>query len=209
MTNIKIFGEWKNQGASFVKVDNVWRSISRSFVKIDGVWRDSTFGSPPAKPIMQYVSTGVFQISNYNSALTYETIFKIGSGGTATLNTSNGRYTLNGTWSGFDVISRYALGAPASAPGYMERKPYSFSCRIVPQTCSQACNCRAVCNGFCSTDPCGGYGQCGCQAPAIWFCGTVDVVCDQCPYDCSYEVCDVLINEPGYTNSGTEWYKAS
>jgi hypothetical protein len=40
--------------------------------------------------------------------------------------------------------------------------------------------------------------------------GTIGyVVCDTCYYDCSYQVCDVLINQTGngYINNGSEWYK--
>jgi len=218
MTNIKIFGEWRNQGASFVKVDNVWRSISRSFVKIDGVWRDSTFGSPPAKPIMQYVSTGVFQISNYNSALTYQAIFRVGSGGSAALNISNGRYTLDNENSGFDVIARYAVGSLPSVPGYMERKRYRFSCRNIIGTCCDSCcslvggDCGCVAAGPDGCPPGSSpNGQCGCGGPGreCMFGSIGEVVCSPC--NCRScvvgTVCDVLIDEPGYINSGTEWYK--
>jgi hypothetical protein len=221
MASIKINGEWRTQGASFVKIDGSWKRMSRSFVKINGVWRDSTFGSPPNKPTMTYVSTGVFAISQYDPTLFYEAIFKTGSGGTATLNTSNGRYTLSGANSGFDVVARYALNSLPSLPGYMERKSYRYSCRIVPQQCCGGCNCRLE-GGNCFCAPPGPdgcppgttpNGQCGCgntfpDLPCMG--GSIGtVVCDTCCSDCSYQVCDVLIDEPGYINSGTEWYKVS
>ena len=63
--------------------------------------------SIPAGPIMNYVSTGVFQISNYNSALVYETSLVIGSG-SVSFNSSTARYTLSGVNSGFNVISKYS-----------------------------------------------------------------------------------------------------
>ena len=89
------------------------------------------------------------------------------------------------------------------------RKPYAYSCRTVSQTCYQGCGCYAVCPKPCSSDPNqGGWGQCGCP-PSAPYGGPVDVYCNQCAYDCSYQVCDVLINQTGngYINNGSEWYK--
>ena len=172
--------------------------------------------SIPAGPIMNYVSTGVFQISNYNSALVYETSLVIGSG-SVSFNSSTARYTLSGVNSGFNVISKYSASSLPSNPGYMERKAYSYSCRQVTYTEAYECNCYldASCGG-CISNPgeCGpgqsqSFGQCGCPGYMCWnyYNG---VVCGTCYREaCCQTVCDVLINQPGYTNSGSEWYKRS
>lgn len=218
-TAYDITGEWKNTGTVYAKISGTWRIVGETFAKIDGVWRRTTLGAPPDAPIMEYVSTGVFEISNYDPELTYEAIFKTGSGGTAILNTSNGIYTLSGPNSGFDVVSRYASGTPGSSPGYMERKAYRYSCRDVPYTCCDTC-CSTVGSCSCSPpDPATGgcppgtspNGQCGCGGDTPCMAGTVPTVqCVSCNCrTCTRQVCDVLINEPGYTNSGSEWYKVS
>ena len=86
---------------------------------------------------------------------------------------------------------------------------------MVPQSCCNSCNCRlegSTC--YCTPGPCGGgcsaNGQCGCGGANPCMCGSIGtVVCDCCSYDCSYPVYDVLINQPGYTNNGTQWYKVT
>lgn len=220
MSAIRVNNAWKTPSIVYAKVAGQWRIVGETFANINGVWRSTTFASPPDKPIMTYVSTGVFQISNYDPTLTYETIFKTGSG-SASFNSSNGRYTLSGTNSGFDVISRYVPGSPASAAGYMERKAYTYSCRQVSYTESYGCNCRLDAACYC-TFPYGNcyqggtpsWGQCGCGQNGTPFemCWLYynGVVCDTCTRTaCCRTVCDVLINQPGYTNSGSEWYKAN
>jgi hypothetical protein len=164
----------------------------------------------PEQPQIDYFGTGQFSILNYNPTLIYESTLLSGSG-IATLNTSTGIYTLNNTNARFSVVAKYFSGTPNSAPGFMERKSYTYSCRTVPQTCEQGCNCSVSCNGYCNTGPCPpgvgqGFRECGCPD---FYCGTITVTCQVCYYDCSYVVCDVLIDQPGYTNSGTEWYKES
>lgn len=215
MSGIRVGGTWRVPTTVHVKVGGQWRVATQAFAKIDGVWRNTTFASPPDKPVMVYVSTGVFAISNYNSSLVYEATYVVGSGGTATLNTVNGRYTLSGTWSGFNVISRYAAGAPASNAGYMERKPYSYSCRQVGYSCCSSCNCNCYLDAGCYCNPSGSpcsnpsWGQCGCPGPMCWtYYNGVVCNCQTCCSTCYNTVCDVLVSEPGYTNSGTEWYKA-
>ena len=211
MSAIRVNGAWRTPSIVYAKVGNEWRIVGETFAKIDGVWRSTTFASPPDRPIMTYVSTGVFQISNYNPTLTYETIFKVGSG-SASFNSSNGRYTLSGVNSGFDVVARYVPGSPVSAAGYMERKAYSYSCRNVSYEEEFGCNCRLDAGCFCC--PCPGcanpsWGQCGCPGDMCWTYYN-GIVCDTCRRTvCCRQICDVLINEPGYTNSGSEWYKAS
>lgn len=215
----KVFSDWKIPTVVRVKVGGEWKTAVESWVKVDGVWRGSTFAGPPAKPTLSYVTTGVFQITNYDSRLVYSAIFKTGSGGTATLNTNTGRYTLSGEWSGFDVVARYAAGTRPSDPGYMERKKYAYSCRQVAREEAYDCNCQPCyldADGYC-TDVWGNcapgdspsWGQWGCPGPMCWvyYNGVVCPPCDTC-YRTVYDtVCDVLINQSGYTNSGTEWYK--
>lgn len=162
-------------------------------------------------PIMAYVSTGVFSISNYDSTLTYTATLVSGSG-TATFNASNGRYTLSSTDARFSVTSRYAPSAPASNPDFMERKPYTYSCRTVQRTGTRPCCCVATCNGYCTGgEPCPpgvgqGFQECGCPT---FFCGTISVTCGTETFTYNETVCDVLIDQPGYINSGTEWYKVN
>lgn len=174
----------------------------------------------PDPPIMAYYTTGQFSISNYNSTLIYVATLITGSG-TATLNTSTGIYSLSGADSRFSVVAKYGAGAPDSDPDFMERKAYTYSCRTVPQTC-----CTTVCIEQCSCgctgpDPNTGgcpagtspNGQCGCgttypNLPCMFGCIGCKTYGQSCS-DCSYTVCDVLINQPGYTNSGSEWYKVS
>jgi len=223
MSNInawtKINATWRSQGFTAVKVGGQWRTIARSFVKVGGVWRTAGLGNPPAKPTLVYHSTGQFRITNYNSSFNYQTRFATGSSPTVPqLNTSTGIYTLGGANSGFFVSAAYAAGAPRSVEGYMERKAYRYSCRNIMGTCCQSCcslqggNCGCVQAGPSGCPP-GSTpnGQCGCGGPGReCMTGTIgDVVCSPC--NCGPcvvgTVCDVLVNEPGFINSGTEWYK--
>jgi hypothetical protein len=220
MTKIKVFGDWKNQGASLVKVNNSWRTIGRSFVKINGVWKDATLGSPPPAPIMQWHTTGQFRISNYNSSFHYQARFVSGSGD-ALLDTSAGIYSLNGVNSGFFVSAAYALGAPRSSEGYMERKARTTVLVQVGENCYGVdCvpNRVALCN-----DPPGTDSDCcrNCPAPSYdgqnrcicWRFGQPDPLC----YGGTR--CDPIFgnvddkkwaNAPYfYTDRGSEWSKQS
>lgn len=212
----RVGGSWINQGIVSAKVGGQWKTVTRSFVKIDGSWKIAGFGSPPNKPQIQYISNGVFEVSPYDSSLTYEAIFKSGSG-SANFNSSNGRFTLTGANSAFDVVARYAPGTPPSDPTLIERKSRRFSCRQVTFT-ERVCDCRldaalGCCDDF-NCRPCppgmtGSWGQAGCPTFMCWAFYN-GVVCDVNCRDetrCCREVCDVLINEPGYVNSGTEWYR--
>lgn len=116
-----VAGEWKSPGTVYARVGGAWRIVGQTFVKTDGLWRRTTFGAPPVRPVMDWYSTGRFEITNYDPSLVYETQFVSGSG-SASLNTSTGVYTLSGANSAFNVIARYGPGAPASEAGYMERK---------------------------------------------------------------------------------------
>lgn len=159
-------------------------------------------GFTPAKPTFSHTADGQFTIDNYNAQYQYSVSVSAG-----TFTRSGAVITLSATDAILYVTPTYVL---TGLTGQAERKAYTYSCRQVGYTCCSSCNCRAVCTGGCSTNSsCGGYGQCGCSAPAIWFCGTVTVECDSCCGTCYNTVCDVLIDQPGYTNSGTEWFKVA
>ena len=217
MSNVKVGNSWKTCSTVYIKVNGVWKIVGNSYANVGGTWKLTTFGSPPPAPTMQYSSTGVFRISNYNSTLIYEATLAAGSGA-ATFNASNGTYTLSGENSGFNVIARYAAGALPSAAGYMERKKYEYSCRDVSYT-ERVCDCYLDASGYC-TDVYGNcqpghtpsWGQWGCSGPMCWVYYN-GVKCDRNCRDetrCCRSVCDVLVDQSpnGYTNSGSEWYKA-
>lgn len=217
MSGVKVGGLWKTPSIVYTKVGNQWKIVAQTFTKVNGVWRTTTFGSPPSAPIMGYISTGVFNITNYDSTLVYQATLISGSG-TATLNTSTGRYTLSSANARFSVVARYAASSPASGQDFMERRAYTYSCRTVPQTCCETV-CIEQCTCGCSgPDPNTGgcpagsspNGQCGCggSSPCMFGCIGCKTFGQNC-FDCTYTVCDVLINQPGYINSGTEWYKVS
>lgn len=213
MSGIKINDAWVQPTSIYVKVDGQWKILSNTSAKVDGVWKTTTFGSSPPKPTVSYVSTGLFALNTFDPSLTYVATLVSGSG-TATLNTINGRYTISGADCRFKVDISYVPGSPATSV-YMERKSYTYSCRDVTYT--YGCNCRLV-GGDCSCVECrnGGSdnGQCGCtgyfpngqKKCMVGSIGTV--VCDTCT-GCCNSVCDVLINQTGYTNSGSEWYKVA
>ena len=220
MSGVKVGGVWKTPASAAVKVGGVWRTAATTSVKVGGVWRTTTLGSAPM-PEITYVSTGIFEVSNTESTGVYTATLVSGSG-TATPSTVAGkhRYTLSSANARFALTYQYAAGSPVSAADFMERKAYTYSCRTVPATCYNPCNCRNEGgNCYCvGPDPNTGgcpagtspNGQCGCGGGSPCMGGSIGTtVCDQCPYDCSYQVCDVLIDQPGYTNSGTEWYKVS
>jgi len=215
MSGVRVSGAWRTPAITSVKVAGTWRTAATVSVKINGVWRLSTFAGPPSKPTMSFQnSTPQFSITNYSPSLVYAAIPSSGSG-TATLNTSTGVYTISGGSSQyyFNVTARYAIGAPESLPGFMERKPYSFSCRQVTYTQAYGCNCGLV-GGNCYCVDCATGGvksnQCGCTAPNVCTVGSIGtVVCQTCYQQvCCSTICDVLINEPGYTNSGGAWWRA-
>lgn len=207
MSGVKIGGAWKIPTTTSVKVGGAWKTASVVSVKVGGAWKTTTLGGAPP-PVMTYVTTGVFEVSNTTDGIYTATL--VSGAGTATQSTVNGkvRFTLSGANARFAITFAYAVGAPQSVPDYIERKAYTYSCRQEGYECCSGCNCYPVCSGGCSSDSsCGGYGQCGCSGASPWFCGTVSVVCSTCCTTCYREVCDVLISQPGYTNSGTEWYK--
>jgi hypothetical protein len=169
-------------------------------------------GGIPDKPIITYQNQiGRFTITNYNPNLIYSFSVNSGSvtqtisGNSLTLALSSGDSTCT-----VSVYSQKRILGPLST---CTRKPYAYSCRTVSQSCGYGCNCRLQ-GGDCGCIPCSQGGvksdQCGCYGPTTCTTGSIgEVVCDTCYYDCSYQVCDVLINQTGngYINNGSEWYK--
>lgn len=215
MSGVKVGGVWKTPTTTSVKVGGVWKTASVVSVKVNGVWKTTTLGGAPP-PVMTYVTTGVFEVSNTTAGIYTATL--VSGSGAITQSTVNGkvRFTLSGTNSRYAITFAYAEGAPQSAPDYVERKAYSYSCREVSYSCSYSCNCvttpsncycSAPVNGSCppGTSP---NGQCGCGGATPCMGGTIGgTSCQTCTGTCTNTVCDVLIDQPGYTNSGTEWYR--
>jgi hypothetical protein len=143
MSGPKINGEWKTPASVYVKIGGVWKIAAQTYSKIDGVWKETTLSSPPAKPRLNYFSTGKFIILGYDSSLVYEASLVSGSG-TATLDTSTGIYTLSGANSAFNVVARYAVGALPSDAAYMERKAitqtFVAQCNYITASCTEPDN---------------------------------------------------------------------
>ena len=219
MSGVKVDGAWKTPGTVYTKVDGVWKVVSSAYTKVDGVWKMTTFGGPPPQPTFSWYSTGVFSINNYSSLQTYTATLVSGSG-TASLNTTTGRYTLSDANARFSVTASWAAGTPASIAGYIERKAYTYDCRSVCGTCCDTC-CISYCTCGCSapipgngcpsgTSP---NGQCGCGGgtPCMFGCiGCAQYGSCNCHTCCSC-VWDIFhdYSGEGYINSGTEWYKVA
>ena len=219
MSAIRINNAWKTPGTVYAKINGTWRIVGQTFANIDGVWRTTTFGAPPARPVMNWYSTGKFEITNYDSSLVYEAQFVSGSG-SASLNTSTGIYTLSGANSAFNVIARYGPGAPASEAGYMERKARTTKYVQTGENC-YGVNCvpnrRATCN-----DPPGSPTDCCARCPApsydgqnrciCWVFGQPDPLCygTRCDPVFGYVDDTKWAGSPYfYTDRGSEWSKQS
>jgi len=218
MSGVKVGGVWKTPASAAVKVGGVWRTVATSSVKVGGVWRTSTLGSAPA-PIIAYITTGVFEVTNTADTGVYTPTLLTG-GGSANPSTVGGkrRYTLTSTSARFSLTYSYAAGSPQSAQGFMERKPYEYTYADYPATCYNPCNCTTVgYTAYCIAGPCPAgcpaNGQAGCgttQPNEPCMCGSLGTQsCESCPYACTDRRYDVLINQPGYINSTTEWYKVT
>lgn len=167
--------------------------------------------APPSAPVMSYVSTGVFEVSNTVAGATYSASLVSGSG-SASQSTVNGkiRFSLSTNPARFSVTAAWSAGGSPSSADYMERKPFSYT----PYTCGTCCGspygCWKSCGCECGGGGCGCYGnsgqswgQCGCPGTMCWYnWGT----CQDCSSCCSG---GNLIDETGngYTNGGSEWYK--
>lgn len=217
MSGIKISGSWVPPTQVYSKVDGEWKIASQAFSKVNGQWYPTTFASPPDPPEISYVTTGTFEIDNYDPSLVYEAVYVSGSG-TTSFNATNARFSLSGQTSRFEVVARYAAGAPASDPAFMERKRYSYTYRNVSYTVEEccpgqyrldaACYCTDVW-GNCYMGGTPSWGQCGCYDMCWWYYNGVRCFQQCYPSRCCRQIWDVLINEPGYINSGTEWYKVT
>lgn len=220
MSGPKIDGAWKTPASVYVKIEGVWKIAAQTYSKIDGVWKETTLSSPPPQPVLEWVSGETFRIVGYNSSLVYQATLVSGSG-TSSLNTSTGRYVVSSSGAyKFNITASYAVGALVSTPGFMEKKLYSYGCRDATFQQPYDCNCATV-GGDCGCLPPGPNGcppgsspngQCGCgnTFPTLpcMFGSIGTVVCGTCYREaCCVEVCDVLVNEPGYTNSGSAWYR--
>lgn len=140
MSGPKIDGVWKTPSSVYAKINGEWKIAAQTYSKIDGEWKETTLSSPPAKPTLNWYSTGKFIIVGYDSSLVYEESLVSGSG-TAILDTSTGIYTLSGANSAFNVVAKYAIGALPSSPAYMERKAitqtFVAECNYVSQNCTR------------------------------------------------------------------------
>lgn len=153
----------------------------------------------PDKPTISRPSAGTFVITNYNSQFIYTR-----SDGVPV---TSATVVLSNTTSSATITVASQKGMTAQT--YVERAPYTYSCRQVSYSCS--CNCSAQCNGYCKNDgPCPpgvgqGYQECGCSA---YFCGTISIVCQTCTCCCN-TVCDVLNDRTGegYSSTNGEWTK--
>jgi|DEB0MinimDraft_10_1074344.scaffolds.fasta_scaffold05900_6 hypothetical protein len=219
MSGIKISGSWVPPTQVYSKVDGEWKIASQAFSKVNGQWYPTTFASPPDPPEISYVTTGTFEIDNYDPSLVYETIYISGSGFTS-LNNSTGIYTLSGANSAFNVVARYGPGAPASDAGYMERKARTRRYIKVGQNC-YGINCVPNRVALCNDPPGSNTGCCGsCPAPSYdgqnrcicWRFGQPDPLCYGQRCDDIFEWRD----DPKwggspyfYTDRGSEWSKQS
>jgi hypothetical protein len=225
MSGIKLGGQWKTPSIVYTKVDDEWTIVAQTFAKIGGVWRTTTFGSPPDQPQVAYVTTGVFEITNYDPTLVYEATL-VSGGGTATFNASNGRYTLSNANARFSVVARYVAGAPASDPAYIERKAYTYYTETFTTTCTDTrtvyYDCSYTVNEYyyCCGDPCvnnlcppqDGWG-CNNGTCCTSYCVRTRTVSQTCSrqetytYSCT-DTRQVRNPTPaGYTDSGVEWYR--
>jgi hypothetical protein len=223
MSGVRVGNAWKTASNASVRVGGAWKTVSTVSVRVGGAWKVSTLGTAPP-PIITYVSTGVFEVANTDLTGVYTTTLLTGSG-TANQSTFNNkrRFSLTSENARFSVTFSYAAGAPQSSPGFMERLAYTYSCRLgAPYSCNCGpCNCRTEGgNCFCVAPDANGCppgtspnGQCGCGStfpnlPCMG--GSIGTfVCDTCCGTCQDQICDVLIDQPGYINSTTEWYKVT
>lgn len=79
--------------------------------------------APPPPVMDHHTAAGQFAIIGYNSSLVYTPTLISGSG-TPTFNAVSGVFTLPVATSRFSVQTSYAVGAPRSSSGFMERRAY-------------------------------------------------------------------------------------
>lgn len=171
----------------------------------------------PSTPIMQYAGYGSFNISNYNSNLVYTARLITGSG-SANLNVGTGNYSLSSVTARFSITAKYPGASIESDLTYMERLAYE---RSYTQQCAPGCTNGFACCSEANWVPCDcaapgtpGYSpndECGCTPRGLWGrqgWGCKDPECCGFGLQCQ-QVDNGVINQPGYTNSGSEWYKVN
>lgn len=208
MSKVRAAGTWRHAASGHVKINGTWRMVVASHVKVNGTWRIGTLGAPPATPVMSHTATGQFTITNYDARAVY-TLTRVSGGGTATRN--GAVVTLSDPNARFSIVAAFAVGAPQSGTGFMERKAYTYTLVNQPYPCgSHQCNCRQEW-GSCGCGGCGGFpspnsqswGQCGCPGDMCWYNPTT--VCDSCTSYCDNWV-NVRNGTPaGFADKHGEW----
>lgn len=208
MSHVKVGGAWRTVGSGFVKVNGSWRLIASSSIRTPAGWRPGILGRPPATPVLAHTANGQFTITNYDPQAVYA--FGLVSGaGTATR--VGPLVTLSGVNSRFSVAASYAVGAPQSAQGFMQRMAYTYTLVNQPYACgSHQCNCRQDW-GSCGCGGCGGFpspnsqswGQCGCPGDMCWYNPTT--VCDTCTSYCDNWVNVRNATPAGFADKHGEW----
>jgi hypothetical protein len=161
----------------------------------------TTYLATPATPTITYQgATGKFTITNYNAAYLYEVTAGSVVGNTLTLPSATStasvkaRSFVGGDWSGSQAYSNH----------YADMTPDTRYCNPTGTYCcasSQYCHCGT--GAPCDSQS---WGQCGCPAEMCWYGSYCTQNCTS--YDCGGSA-PALIDQPGYTWSGTEWYKYS
>lgn len=212
MSGVKIGGAWHTPGSVSVKVAGSWRNVATVSTKVAGTWRISTMGSPPAAPVMGYVSTGVFSVTNPVAGAVYTPTLISGSG-TAAWSAGTSRFTISSTTARFSVTAGWASNAPQSAVDYMELFPYAWTPDTRTYgTCGGNTTGGECTHSFPVTPPCGG-GNCstGCENPS-WCCDARNPSVYHPPYTCQTggsAPAFIDYSSSGYTDSGSEWYKVA
>ena len=196
-SGVKVGGVWKVPAQSYVKVNGVWKAVATMSGKTGGAWKPTTFSSPPAAPIMGWVSAGLFSVTNPVAGAVY-TAVNVSGGGTAVWDAVNSRFTVSAPDSRWSVTAGWASNGPQTAPDFMERKartsdyiPYTQcynpcgNCRTDTNPHTWSCGCGTGCN-----DSGGGqWGDCICRGPGYY-------------QDHNY-------GPAGYSDGGSEWFKVS
>jgi len=222
-TKVNINEEWKNQSEVFVNVEGDWKRVATSYVNIEGEWKQSTLGGAPDRPILNWNSTGKFEIVGYKSYLVYTPTLISGSG-SANLDPSTGIFILTGVDSAFNVTASYAIDAPESEVSYMERKARTTKLVLIGYKEGQVCPPDSNRVADCNTNP-SDPSYNGAQCPT--WCPCYDSPQNRCicwtygpPYcygtgqpDTSQPIYDTVDDTKWsgdpyfYTDRGTEWSK--
>ena len=169
-------------------------------------------GAPTlSAPIMGYVTTGVFSVTNPVSGAVYTANLVSGSG-TATWDATYNRFTLSAVDARFSVTVGWSPSSPQSAPDYMERARYQWTADTRTWgTCGGVWVGGECTSAHSVTPPCGEGSGCGagCDNPS-WCCDSRTPAYYVEPYTCQTGgSAPVFIPLAGYIDSGAEWYKLS